>query len=102
MREKIFRVEYCDEGKCIIPENQSCFSIKRYGIRLCTKAKAQEITENWICNECNKKFDKFDKKHQIVVPPVIPKGTKTVKTYILIKTICDNCYIKLGKPLEFR
>ncbi len=93
MRERIFRVRYCDD-KCAYPEMEWCFKVSRYSVSRCVQCEVGEITEDWICDDCGSKFDKFTKYFERCEAPKIEPGQRTVPAIVVIKKLCFNCYNK--------
>ena len=93
MSERIFRIQYCDEG-CDHPELEWCFRVSRHCVSRCVRCVVKEIIEDWICDDCGSKFDKFVEYFEVYEAPKIEPGQKTVPAIVVIKRVCSDCHRK--------
>ena len=91
MRERIFRIKYCDK-ECGHPEMDWCFILSKYSLSKCVRCEVKEITEDWICDDCDNRFDKFTEYFEVYDAPEVEPEQKTVKLIVLIKRLCRDCY----------
>jgi len=95
MKERIFRIKCCD-SRCDSQENDRCFGMSRDCLSRCTQCEVKEITEDWTCTECGRKFGKFDEYYEWVEAPGIEPDETTVPLVVVIRLLCEDCYKKKG------
>jgi len=94
VKERIFRVQYCDET-CDHPELEWCFRMSRYSVSTCVRCVVKEIMEDWTCDDCGDTFDRFVEYFDWYEAPKIEPSQTTVPAMVVIKKLCKNCYSRI-------
>jgi len=99
MRERILRVKYCEE-QCSYAENESCLSLWQHGLSRCHLCVVKEVTEDWICDDCDRRFDKFVEYFELCEAPQMEPRDDTLPTFVMIRKLCEDCYGKRTEKTE--
>ena len=65
-----FLVRYCDK-KCQYPKNRYCFTLSRHSRFRCVKCEVKELTEKWVCDECQAVKRGFDEYYELPEVPSV-------------------------------